>query len=486
MWNYESYPATVSQASLVQQNMNPALVNGHGCWATTSAPMYQAQQLLLLQQMQQFQQIQQSQQSQCFAQIQQTQQVLLSQQYQLQLYQQANLIAKNNNIGAPVNQPTGNSYASSPLMGSNGGRQASPGFDDVDRVNKWLHRGVNTNKPITRIIRHELEQANCKVTATPARLISTYNTLSGKNDDIVVGGTAPTWKNVALPLKLSKDDRQGISKVPDYPFQPAVSAAISMNPNFKLDDVDIVINRGDLRKLLKYTTFDDQGSFRMNLYMVKNTLFIESGTRGGQHWGSSETGWGHKFEKAFTSYPEHLQKSSAHMRTLVYNFGNLRMAVLFEVDARYEDVQSATADASALATQMTMPQSTAAELKTVQGNSSFDRVENNNFDQLWFGRTPWLIMGRHTNGTFKEVEVRNLSDYFEGFAKQYQDCLRKMVTVLTRLRAAVKTTGGKKCVALYRDTIAANIHVFRAEDEDEKALPEELIAKCWTSTNTTC
>jgi len=48
-----------------------------------------------------------------------------------------------------------------------------------------------------------------------------------------------------------------------------------MSPEFCFDGVDIVVNRNSLRKLLDFCNGRVKGSFRLNLLLVKNTLFVE-------------------------------------------------------------------------------------------------------------------------------------------------------------------------------------------------------------------
>ena len=120
------------------------------------------------------------------------------------------------------------------------------------------------------------------------------------------------------------------------------------------------------------------------------------------------------------------------------------------------------------------PQSQAAEIKT----STQFKGPGTYLPQLRFGRTPWLIVGRHTSGTFEEVRVTNVADRFEEWETKNQAELRKLVAVLTELREAVKNEG-RSCVAIYERGSAPHAIKIFASVTGKRALPDELIHEFW-------
>jgi hypothetical protein len=91
-----------------------------------------------------------------------------------------------------------------------------------------------------------------------------------------------------------------------------------------------------------------------------------------------------------------------------------------------------------------MSQSTAAELKSKGKPTSL----NTYMPQLWFGRTPWLIIGYHNQGTVHEVKVVHAADRFVDWESKHQIGLRKLTTVLSRLREAVEKNKSMNCSAI--------------------------------------
>jgi len=213
---------------------------------------------------------------------------------------------------------------------------------------------------------------------------------------------------------------------------------------------------------------------------------------------------GPEFEKAFTKYPPEVDNRSGHHRVLCYPLGGLNCVVRFEVDACYgpeeagslDELLEATppamdrlsvADSSTNDTEPTadcqarpMPQSTAAEIKTrsqPQGIGAY-------LPQLWFGRTPWLIVGYHRNGTFNEVKISHAEARFAEWEDKNQTALCRLVTVLARLGEAVKNKSSN-CVAVCCKGSASPVIKVFGSTTNKQALPRDLIQKFWSSAEST-
>lgn len=315
-------------------------------------------------------------------------------------------------------------------------------------------------------------------------------------------GCAPRWRNNTLPITLREDKgsyfvHQNAARIPKYAFEPVFRASALLNPGFRFDNVDIVANRNSLRKLFDFCGGRVNSNFKVNLSIVKDTLFIERCEMSARELirGSNRSGWGHNFEKAFTSFPSGADDSSGHHRVLCYSIGDLRCAVRFEVDACYDMYNAERNQVDSLLLQINalsltesstdrscppamMPQSTAAELKSAQKPKSVGIY----VPQLWFGRTPWLIIGYHTKGTFHSVKVTHTLPLFQNWEKDHQSELRRMVTLLHALRGAVRRNNGGNCTAVCEKTSNAKvIKIFQSTDR-KRALPEELIGQFWAST----
>ncbi|GKT40564.1 uncharacterized protein ColSpa_00745 [Colletotrichum spaethianum] len=294
--------------------------------------------------------------------------------------------------------------------------------------------------------------------------------------------------------------------LPEYPFEPMFRAAASMNKDISFGDTDIITNRNSLRKLLDFSAGRARNSFRLNLHLVRDTLIIERCEKDAREilGGSRNSGWGRNFEKASVKFPIGLEDSLGHHRTLRYSLGALNCAVQFEVDASYDPDGQDAADSDTLTVPMeklsikstqphevekssrglqvetayaeahVMRQSTAAEIKSTTRNKSPGQY----MPQLWFGRTPWLIVGHHNEGTFDSRKITGVAASFADWETTHQAPLQKLVTVLVELRHAVRKNGGRHSAAVYEQG-SGTIRVFELTSF-RQALPMDLRQKLWT------
>ncbi|KFA81288.1 hypothetical protein S40288_04848 [Stachybotrys chartarum IBT 40288] len=352
-----------------------------------------------------------------------------------------------------------------------------------------------------------IEQTDVAVSSSDGyEVLCSYNWTHQKQPTIYVPG-------IQFPLTLSQDSGnqstdKNARRAPKYHYESVFRAIEIMKPTYLFDDVDVLINRNSLRKLLDLCAGRRQESFRINLYTVAKTLIVEMGEETIHKilHGSSQGGYGHNFEAAITAPWQGMEGSVAHDRVLQYELGGLRCAVRFEVDAYIDG--TATGPASGMeslvdsfdALQMQPPatstasgghqalrviphgklteQSQSAEIKSWRKLKSTSTV----IPQMWFGRTPWLVKGHHDGGTFYKMDVENAG---EGFAqwesqKRNQCALRKMSSLLEQLRDVVRDTESKSGIAVYlRHGEGSALQVF-ATTSTRKTLPDDVVARFWS------
>lgn len=316
---------------------------------------------------------------------------------------------------------------------------------------------------------------------TPSELICSYNRQS--SGEIKVPGYAAIWQHPKLPVTVPRDPQDNKPetrptkwKSLQYPFQRAFEATALMNPDFRLNNVDIVITRDMLQKLLVFCSKTRQ-SFRLKLFLVNNTLFVDRFFIEATEW--MDTGHGQSFETGFARFPPGLESSTAHDRFLRYPLGDLSCMVGLAVDASYETDNKAKGVDRAESTPTTManvmPQSTAAEVK-----SMFQRRSTNGImPQLWFGRTPWLIVGFHNEGTFNKIKVTDAAALFKAWETERQDDLRRLTAFLAELREGVRKCGGKECAAIYERDPTSRVIKFYSLAETEPVLPVAVVERFW-------
>ncbi|CAN8100712.1 unnamed protein product [Discula destructiva] len=207
----------------------------------------------------------------------------------------------------------------------------------------WLTH--NLGRELGFITYDALEPCGVPVTSAGGfELLCSYNwrrrawgkTRSQQVPQIYVPGEAPRVIPHALPhvARLCAQQRSfrdvNAAYMPRSPFEPMLRAVGVMRPDFRFDDVDLVVNRSSLNHLLRLA---DEGkcksAFRLDLAMINDTLFITPLWKGVRDQGN----YGRIFEQHFTQHSKNLRESHSHHRAILYSLGPLKIAVLCEIDA---------------------------------------------------------------------------------------------------------------------------------------------------------
>ncbi|KAG9191994.1 hypothetical protein G6011_10728 [Alternaria panax] len=376
-----------------------------------------------------------------------------------------------------------------------------------------------TGLPLRTIEARSLEPDSIQVSSECGfETLCSYNWQN--NGAIYVPGGPPRWNPPTLPTSLAQDTgRQFIDqnafRVPKFPFEPAFAALAVMKPNTLLDEVDIIVNRNSLRKLLDFSAGKNLDAFCMGLHMIGKTLVISRKERNAQQMihGSSNAGYGHNFEKTFTEPDYDMGNSSSHHRVIRYHIGPLDCVVRFEVDAYYEDPDTALGSESIhpskepIGTMIAaMTQLDVSGLPPTQGSSRKAPTDkptrviekgvfidpyklaeikakrlarlNEALPQLWFGRTPYFMNGNHNKGKVHSVSISHAESEFPRWEETNQDKLRKMVSLLTELRDQVALVWERAAV-LVHDEKGGPLKVY-AMKKNGGVLPADIISKHWS------
>ncbi|KAK4700049.1 hypothetical protein P7C70_g6206, partial [Phenoliferia sp. Uapishka_3] len=241
-----------------------------------------------------------------------------------------------------------------------------------------------------------------------------------------------------------------------------------MDPDFDFKKLDIVTDRNNLRKLLRWAAGVSDKDVRIDVDQVGNTLLF---TR----WETKSTdtagnGFGHTFELGMTRVATSClgHQVTGHHRIVSFDFEGICMLVRFEVDACSADVASANDSKSSdiadllsgldikdkprkhdhtvagikiIPSGTLIPQSSIVELKTRSMQSPFDTKDA--YSQLFFSQTPTLILGRHTRGTFTSVDSMPLA----GMVLEQQAAqagLAKVAAALKNISSVISRAKGEK------------------------------------------
>lgn len=292
-----------------------------------------------------------------------------------------------------------------------------------------------------------------------------------------------------------------------------------MDPEYNFTGVDLVTNRNSLRKLLDFAEGRARDSFRIDLSIIGETLFLTRHERNARQKlnNHNNSSFGHNFENAFSEPQEGLEDSTGHHRVIKYVLGNLNCVVRYEVDAccdthggmpgsnkaerkPQQPLQPGENDVLDLFSKLSIskgpaqppnlnekprkkievtsrgtivPTTRTTEMKTRSKPINL----RNTLPQLWFGRTPNLRIGMHKEGRFTHIESINAAEKFAKWEDTYQTPLRKVVRLISELKKVTKQSGGN-CVAVYNENIRpSQLEVFAAKPKE--TLPADVVEKFW-------
>ncbi|KAH8707587.1 hypothetical protein GQ44DRAFT_763574 [Phaeosphaeriaceae sp. PMI808] len=194
----------------------------------------------------------------------------------------------------------------------------------------------NAGQEIDSIAISEVEASEERVTSSDGyEFLCSYTWKQITEPTIYVPGTPRIFMLPPLPIQLDQDqgqywnDQHGF-RMPRCQFEPVFQALATMNPTIRFNDVDIVINRNTLQAFYDFVCSKQGTFFSVDLNVVGTTLFISRRLKNAKQM--TNLGYGHSFERSFTSVDPALTDAEGHYRVIRYKFGGLNLAIRIEVD----------------------------------------------------------------------------------------------------------------------------------------------------------
>lgn len=245
------------------------------------------------------------------------------------------------------------------------------------------------------------------------------------NEIIPTTGSPPFWSPPTVRIELQRDFQTGSVEQLQFtagdvyhPLEPLFRALYVEKPFFQLQDIDIITDRNNVRKLLAFMQESSNEAFRIRVEIVRGrtALFtsVDSATpvtRGGF------MGFGRNFEEAFTKRE---RGSLSHHRIVAYSFDGMNCIVRHETDGyvptrpltlifTVNDVSDAmdpdiitSNDPTATIVEIggrTMCTSSTLEIKTLARRKTIKMAEV--LPQLWISQTPLLVVAYQKYGIFE-------------------------------------------------------------------------------------
>ncbi|KAH8109765.1 hypothetical protein DFH11DRAFT_1515202 [Phellopilus nigrolimitatus] len=346
--------------------------------------------------------------------------------------------------------------------------------------------------------------------------LASYNWTDEKSPTILVPGCPPIWQNKPTPFKVPRDDGtsfvdQNRHRVPKHPLLPLVVAVDYLNPTFDFSSIDIVTDRNNLRKLLRWVGDGIERDFRIDLQLAgASTVLFTRCDLQPLEFDSGRLGYGRNFEKYTTKLLAGCEKSTGHHRVITYDYGGLTLMLRFEVDACLhfdsetqtrqdsglykrpiksvdpDDLASALENLSigpdnkvnVIPAGILVAQSSLIEMTTRNGKHLQNGIDwQEYFPQLFISQTPHHYLGVHESGQFRRVEAHALKDdVLSGQQRTQQKAYDKLRALLEKIREMVIARGEKGRLSLVYRIATRKLEVFERESM-ASCLPDSWLSR---------
>ncbi|KAL4908961.1 hypothetical protein BDW74DRAFT_75550 [Aspergillus multicolor] len=319
-------------------------------------------------------------------------------------------------------------------------------------------------------------ESQSPVSITGVTPLTSYNWIKAPVPTIAVPGSPPLWNPPdAAEIRVKRDVGRyfiahNTAHYRKLPLEPLFRALYLEHPTFDINSIDIVADRGTLRRLLSFVSPGYRA--RKESYIIKVEVRNNTALFQFVDWRIIQNirphdltqGFGHEFERTFTT--DLVQKSKGHQRILAYRLGGLGFLVRHELDGYTSSSQDPThlfpvkipnknkvEDKSALVVVKaghTVPTQSTLELKTSRYKPTGLLSSSLVMPQLWLSQTPNLVRARYTaEGVFTPPEVEDMTDRMKAWEERHNTDLRHFVTMLKNIISAVKKEDTKKAIIKY-------------------------------------
>ncbi|OCL11443.1 hypothetical protein AOQ84DRAFT_287231 [Glonium stellatum] len=325
--------------------------------------------------------------------------------------------------------------------------------------------------------------ASSSATITGVQHLASYNWLEKSVPTISVPGTPALWSPPSVSSKLTPDSGmvyidQNAARNPSSPLEPLFRSLYSQKPDFQIGDIDLVTDRNNIRKLLRFVKGSSTDKFEIQVEIVgsKTALFtrVEEKTT---DFIQGFRGFGHNFEKAYTKGPA---GSTGHHRIVSYDFGGMKMIIRHETDGYIGSKTGSVAvtrpaettdSLSDLLGSLSISKPAATAIKTRAASRTLDMAEVT--PQLWISQTPILVVGYHQRGVFDDVQLRNMKQGIRNWERDNEKALRSLASLMKKIIAAAKSSSNRNAVVKYYG--GTKLRIFTGKQN--RALPNDLYSK---------
>ena len=287
-------------------------------------------------------------------------------------------------------------------------------------------------------------------------------------------------------------------------MEPAILTVLTMAPTLRAE-LDVIACGSTLGNLLRFVRGQDK-FFRILVEVVHNTVFFIRRENSPTELIPNVRGYGHSFPEAYTSWDPDVKGSASHQRLIRYRFGGLNFLVRFEgdgyiaedqpplspklktqttqvptVDSLIEDfsVSGVTSDGPASCSKVEMKyagdvinQSLIFDLKTRSARKKDQDILGEELPRLWVAQIQKFILAYHVDGTFNDIEVRDVKDEVKAWEAAHRNELSTLAALIHRVIALVRNSPDGKLEL--RHANLGNLEILKQLPEAGDVLSAEV------------
>lgn len=292
----------------------------------------------------------------------------------------------------------------------------------------------------------------------------------------------PTYTPPRRPPTLKEDNGvyfrdRNAAHYPDFPIEPTVESILQMGSSTEMatakGPIDIFGCGSTFGNLLRFVQ-GNGSSFRILVEVVGSTVHLIRREKSPRETIPGVRGYGHSFPEAYTTWNPSVRGSSSHQRVIKYRFGGLTCLVRFEGDGYLtgkagtlapkaktvegsphpkEEVNESSLEkllssvtvshgplSSKTGLQISsagyvVPQAALFDLKTrsIYHKDPENKIIAGEMPRLWIRQIPTLILARHRNGVFDDIQIRDVRTETTDWERQNSDSLMGFAELLGKI-----------------------------------------------------
>ncbi|KAG9013885.1 hypothetical protein FRB94_004265 [Tulasnella sp. JGI-2019a] len=357
-------------------------------------------------------------------------------------------------------------------------------------------------KDLQQAVKHFTPSASATaaVKISDVRSVASYSWLNERTPTILVPGAPPVWTNhnpERAPPDLGwtfidqNSARMGANR---SPLTPIFAALQDLGKLEELRGLDLVTDRSNLRKLLRWATGDPKlRDFRIEVEAAGDTVLFTRVKKKDMSLNNGGQGYGNEYKKAATTQPLGSEKATGHHRITGLSLGGIKVLLCFEVDAciritNAEDQDGLTGAIAGFTTtakrfpgvtirrsasRTIVPQSSTIELRTRVAHRLVDWESI--YSQLYLSQTPYLYLAKHKREHFQPAEKHDLAGpELQGYAEQAEAGMVKLQDVLLQILECAKKEGEGMGMSLACQD--GSLALYRRKKGTGRAVGKEILA----------